>query len=136
MFNFEERLRTLRTGLSVRLISRLRSIRCASLEGYRLLFLHGPLFSHPKFSTQAKKWTENVLFLHHILWFFPGDVFLLRCHGSRITARSRDVLTLLCSFVVTAPHHHCSVANMVWDPLASVGRVLTIWGSGSRRKLH
>ena len=39
-------------------------------------------------------------------------------------ARSAD--SPLFSFVVTTPHHRCSVANMAWDPLASVGRVLTI----------
>ena len=48
-----------------------------------------------------------------------GDDFL--------SARSREVLTLLSSFVDTTPLHSCSVANMAWDPLASVGRMLTIW---------
>ena len=28
---------------------------------------------------------------------------------------------------VTSPHHRCSVANMAWDPLASVGRMRTIF---------
>ena len=35
-------------------------------------------------------------------------------------------------FSVTIPHHHCSVANMAWDRLVSVGRMLTILGFGSR----
>ena len=45
---------------------------------------------------------------------------------SRITARSRAVLTLLFLFAVTRPHHRCLVANMALDPLASVGGMLTI----------
>ena len=46
---------------------------------------------------------------------------------SRTTARSLEVLTLLFLFAVTIPHHRCSVANMAWDPFASVGRMQTIW---------
>ena len=51
--------------------------------------------------------------------FFMGDVFL-----SRITARSREVLT----FAATTLLHRCLVAKMAWDPLVSVGRLLTILG--------
>ena len=47
---------------------------------------------------------------------------------SRTTVRPREVLILLSFFVVTTSHHRCSVANMVWDPLTSVGRMLTILG--------
>ena len=47
---------------------------------------------------------------------------------SRTTARSREVLILFFWFVVTTPHHRCSAANMAWDPLASVGRMLTVLG--------
>ena len=47
---------------------------------------------------------------------------------SRITARSREVLTSLFSFVLTTPLHRCLVASMAWDPLASVGRMLTVLG--------
>ena len=47
---------------------------------------------------------------------------------SRITARSRAVLTLLFLFAVTTPHQRCLVANMALDPLASVGGMLTILG--------
>ena len=52
------------------------------------------------------------------------DVFSVKM--SRTTARSREVLITLLSFVVTTPHHHCSVANMARDPVDSVGRTLTI----------
>ena len=45
-----------------------------------------------------------------------------------ITARSREVLTLLFSFVGTTPLHRCAVAIMAWDPLAAIGRTLTILG--------
>ena len=47
---------------------------------------------------------------------------------SRITARSRAVLTLLFSSVVTTPLHRCKAANMAWDPKASVGGMLTMLG--------
>ena len=50
---------------------------------------------------------------------------------SRSTVRSREVRIPLFLFVVTTPHHRCSVANMAWDPLASVGRVPTILGFSS-----
>ena len=55
---------------------------------------------------------------------FHGRRFSVKT--SRITARSREVLILLFSFVVTTLFHRCSVPNMAWDPLASVGRMLTI----------
>ena len=47
---------------------------------------------------------------------------------SRTTEFSLEVLILLFSFVVTTSHHCCSVANMAWDRLVSVGRMLTMWG--------
>ena len=55
--------------------------------------------------------------LQHFHGFFSDDVFLSRC--------SRFSLFL---FVVAAPHHRCSVANMAWDRVVSVGRMLTLWG--------
>ena len=55
--------------------------------------------------------------------FLLGDVF---CQDVRSTARSREVLILLFSFVATTQHHRCSVANMARDSLASAGRMLTI----------
>ena len=42
------------------------------------------------------------------------------------TERSRVVLIVLSLFVVITPHHRCSAANMAWDRLVSVGRLLTI----------
>ena len=59
--------------------------------------------------------------------FFLGDVLLSRCHGSLHV--HREVLILLSFFVVTTPHHRCSVANMARDLLASDGLMPTIWGS-------
>ena len=58
-------------------------------------------------------------------------VVLGRCFSVRMsqtTVRSQEVLILLFSSVVTTPHHCCLVANMARDPMASVGRVLTIFG--------
>ena len=50
MSNFRERLRTLKTDLWVRPISRTRFIRCAFFDGCKR-FLHCWLFSHPKLVT-------------------------------------------------------------------------------------
>ena len=64
--------------------------------------------------------------LQHYRWVSLG-----RCvsvNMSRGTARSREVRTLFLSSDVIAPHHRCSVADMAWDPLASVGRMRTIFG--------
>ena len=47
---------------------------------------------------------------------------------SRTTLLSLDVLILLFLLVVTTRHHRCSVANMAWDPVASIGRMLTSEG--------
>ena len=54
-------------------------------------------------------------------WTFALRIFLF--------AIEKKKLILLFSSVVTTPRHRCLVANMAWDPLASVGRVLTIVGS-------
>ena len=50
------------------------------------------------------------LFLQHLRWVFPW------VEMSRITAPSREVLTLIFPFVLTNPLHRCSFANMAWDP--------------------
>ena len=55
-----------------------------------------------------------------------GDVLQSRCHGPQY--RSSGVLILLFSIVVTIALNRCSVAHMAWDPLAFVGRMLTIFG--------
>ena len=39
-----------------------------------------------------------------------------------------EMRILLFSIVVTTPLRLCSVENIAWDPLASVGRMLTILG--------
>ena len=56
--------------------------------------------------------------------FFHGPCSSVKT--SQIISLSRRVPILL--FVVTIPLHRCSVANVAWDPLASVGRMLTIFG--------
>ena len=97
-------------------------------------FLHCPLSSHPKLLTREKRSMEEdlhpipgfILFLQHTQEGFVGRCFSVRM--SRITARSRAVLTLLFLFAVTTPHQRCLVANMALDPLASVGGMLTILG--------
>ena len=84
---FQERLRTLRTGLSVQPISRTRSIRCASLDGCGR-FLHCPLFSHPKLATQEKRFLQKRVAPDSLIYpcpcntsngFLLGDVPLSRC---------------------------------------------------------
>ena len=86
---FTERLRKLRTGLSVQPISRTRFIRCGVLYDYRR-FLPCLLFSHPKLATQEKTVDQKRLApgLFDISCsynasdgFFLGDAFLSRCHG-------------------------------------------------------
>ena len=47
---------------------------------------------------------------------------------SRTTVLPLEVLILFFLLVVTNPHRGCSVANMAWDRLVSVGRMLTILG--------
>ena len=97
-------------------------------------FLHCPLSSHPNLLTRDKRSMEEdlhpipgfILFLQHTQQGFVWRCFSVRM--SRITARSRAVLTFLFLFAVTTPHHRCLVANMVLDPLASVGGMLTILG--------
>ena len=60
--------------------------------------------------------------------FFMGDVFL-----SRITARSREVLT----FAATTLLHRCLVAKMAWDPAGFRWSFADNFGcTGSRRELH
>ena len=97
-------------------------------------FLHCPLFSHPKLVTQEKRSTKKRLAPDSLTLILPCpyntsmgfSLAMFFVKMSRTTARSREVLIVLFSFVVTTPHHRCSVANMAWDPLASVGRMLTI----------
>ena len=91
-----------------------------------------PLVLHPKLATQEGRSTRNVLlpipwyilFPRHFQLFFHGPRSSVKT--SRIIARSQECRISLFSYVATNPHHHCSVANMTWDPLASVRRMLTI----------
>ena len=78
--------------------------------------------------TSGSRFFEKSCPYYTSIGFFLGDVFLSRCHG--------PLTDSLFSFVVTTPRHHWSVANMEWDPMASVGRMLTMWCSGSWCKLH
>ena len=58
-------------------------------------------------------------------------VFLGRCSSvkvSRTIVPSLEVLILIFLLVVTTPHHRCSVANMAWDRLVSVGRMQAMLG--------
>ena len=54
-----------------------------------------------------------------------GDVPLSRCHGQLY---AREVLILLCPLFIGRDHcpPRYSAANMAWDRLVSVGRMLTI----------
>ena len=64
--------------------------------------------------------------LQHYRWVSLGRCVSVKM--SRSTTRSQEVRALLLSSDVTATHHRCSVANMAWDPLASVGRMRTSFG--------
>ena len=58
-------------------------------------------------------------------------VFLGRCSSvkvSRTTVPSLEVLILIFFLFVTTPHHRCSVVNMAWDRLVSVGRMQAMLG--------
>ena len=134
MQNFRERLRTLKTGLWVLRTSRMRSVRCVSLDGYRRS-LHCLLFSHPKLATGRT--VDRILDIscsHNTFrWVFHGQCFSVKM--SQTSARSREFLILLSSFAVTIRHHRCSTANMAWDPGASdsvVRLVESQSGQGSR----
>ena len=127
MSHLRERLKTLKTGLWVQPISRTRFIRCGFLDSCGR-FLHCSLFSHPKLVKVGKQLSKNDLLpvLDVPCSYNASNGFSCsRCHGPLL---SLEVLILLFLFVVTTPHHHCSVANMAWDRLVSVGRVLTILG--------
>ena len=96
------------------------------IPGWRR-FLHFLLFSHPKLVTLKERSTKNVVPPRHT----SNGFFLGRCLSVRMsqtTVRSRKVSILLSSSVVTTPYHRCSVANMAWDPLASVRRKLAVLG--------
>ena len=75
-----------------------------------------------------QQFSDSLIFvsLQHYRWVSLGRCVSVEM--SRGIARSREVRTFLLSSDVTAPHHRCSVANMAWDPLASVGRMRTIFG--------
>ena len=91
-----ERLRTLRTGLSVRPISRTRFITGGFLSACKR-FLRCPLSSHRKSVTLEKTVTDSSINL--VLTALPKsfswtmDVFSVKM--SRTTARSREVLIIL-----------------------------------------
>ena len=129
MSNSRGRSKMLRTGLSVRPISRTCFIKCAFLDGYKRS-LHCPLFSHPKLITwendRAKTTCSRFIAVscsyNNSNWFSLSMFF---CQVSRTTVRSLEVLILFL-FDVTTPHHSCSVANMACDRLVSVGRMLTL----------
>ena len=118
--------KTLRTGLSVQPIFRTRSITCGFVDGCGRSS-RCPLSSHPKLGTQEKRSIEDVLLPYalsprHCEWVLLGQCFSAAM--SQIIARSWEMRTLLFSSVVTTPHTRCSVANMAWDPLASVVNML------------
>ena len=105
-------------------------------------FLHWPLFSHPKSATQEGRSTRNVLLpfpssilsLRHFQWVSHGPCSSVKDVTDRCTLTGSADYPFFSA--VTTLFHCCSVANMAWDPLVSVGQMLTISGSGSRRKLH
>ena len=128
------------------MVCRSADIKNAFLQ-MRILWWLQAFFARPavlasEVGTQEGRSTQNVLL--RILWciLFPQRFQCVsheRCFSvkrSRISARSQGVPIPLFSFVVTRPLHRCSVANRAWDPLASVGRMLTILGADLRRRLR
>ena len=68
---------------------------------------------------------------YFILTTFPigfswAMFFLSKCHEPLYSRRK--CLFSSDHFVVTTPHHRCSVANMTWDRFVSFGDMLTILG--------
>ena len=55
---------------------------------------------------------------------------------SRTSARPREVLILLFSFVVTTPYHLNLAATMARDPMVSVGRMLVLARGASHTNVH
>ena len=104
MSNSRERLRTLKTGLWDRPILRMRSIRCASLDGYKR-FLRCLLCSHPMLVASEKRSTEIVLLptlrkilsLQHFQWkgYESSHVkgWILGNHDDRSSSRCDGLLS-------------------------------------------
>ena len=87
--------------------------RCSRIRSW----LHGKN-GQPK--TSCSRLSDISCPLQHFRRVSLGRCFSVKV--SRTTARSREVLMLLFLFVVTTPHHRCSVANMARDLLVSIGR--------------
>ena len=112
MSNFRRRLKTPKTGLSVRPTSRTRSIRCGFWGGC-MRFSHCPLFSHPKLGAHNKRSIEPVLLLilryilslRHFQWVLLWRC-LFFCKGvtdHRTLARSADSPLIVCREHSTPP---------------------------------
>ena len=115
MSNFRDRLRTLKSGLWYRPI--LRSVSPDAHSG-----MVASVFGTARCS-RIRKWFY--LLLQHFHWFFRWRCFFCQDVTDHCTlAESADSPL----FTVTTPHHLCSRANMAWDRLVSVGRMLTIFG--------
>ena len=127
MWNFRERLRTLRTGLSVRPISRLRFIRCAFLDGCRLFFCTARC-SRIR-SCHAGKAIDFKRLAHDSLIYPVSDSTPIFLWAMFFCQEVTEHCALAGSadsplFIgVTTPHHRGSVANMAWDRLSSVSRM-------------
>ena len=131
-----QRLRTRRTDMSSQLISRIHLIRWIFLDDYRRS-LHCSLFLVSEDDFTRKTDDEKRLTFDSLTYPIPITLPISLCHGrysfkktSRITARSREVLTLLFSFVVITPLHLTRLR------MTSVDRILTFLGTDSRRRLH
>ena len=120
MQNFKERLSTLRTGLSVRLTLK-NAFHQMRIPRWLQVFIALPavLGPHRKDGRPATSFSRIFDFscsYNTSGVFFLGRIFSVKM--SRITARPREVLTLLFAFVVTTLLHRCPFANMAcWLPL-------------------
>ena len=127
MPSFWERLTKLRTGLSVRLISRMRSIRCASPDDHKR-FVHCPLFfasevghtgknSRPE--TSCSRFIDISCSCNRSDGFFLGDSFLSRCRGSLHARGSADSPLFVCRDHSTPPllgsKHGLGSAGFRWS---------------------
>ena len=98
------------------------------------VFVQCLLISHLKLAAQETRSTKNVLCpildvssSCNIPMGFSGTMFFCQDGTDQCTLTGSADFPLS-PFVVTTPLHRCSVANMAWDPLASVGRMLTFFG--------
>ena len=132
--NFKECLRTVRAGLSVQLISRMRSIKCVSLDRYRrFFFLALPAVLAFEVGYTGKTVDHTCLAPDSLIYPVPTALptgfswvmFFCQDVADHCTPKgSVDSPFFVCRDQCTPSLE----GNMASNPLASVGRLLTSLG--------